>query len=95
MTFISLKMFEVVILSVAQLVTTVIFFPACDKSHVKWDNSQNSTQKKRTNVKFQDAISQRLRKLMNSDQSYSAFSAISVLLIFYDLYLTLIIYLIK
>ena len=38
----------VVILSVAQLVTTVIFFPAWDKSRVKWDNSQNSTQKMRT-----------------------------------------------
>ena len=38
----------VVILSVAQLVTTVIFFSAWDKSHVKWDNSQNSTQKMRT-----------------------------------------------
>ena len=35
----------VVILLVAQLVTTVT---AWDKSHVKWDNSQNSTQKMRT-----------------------------------------------
>ena len=34
---------RVVILSVAQLVTTVIFFSAWDKSRVKWDNSQNST----------------------------------------------------
>ena len=34
----------VVILSVAQLVTTVIFFSACDKSHVKWNNSQKLTQ---------------------------------------------------
>ena len=39
MRSISLKMVEVVILSVAQLVTTVIFFSASDKSHVKWDNS--------------------------------------------------------
>ena len=35
----------VVILSVAQLVTTVIFCSAWDKSCVKWDNSWNSTQK--------------------------------------------------
>ena len=41
----------VVILSVAQLVTTVIFFSTWDKSHVKWDNSQNSTQKMRTQMK--------------------------------------------
>ena len=32
----------------AQLVTLVIFFSAWDRSHVKWDNSQNSTQKMRT-----------------------------------------------
>ena len=38
----------VVILSVAQLVTTVIFFSSWDKSRVKWDNVQNSTQKMRT-----------------------------------------------
>ena len=44
MTSISLKVFEIVILSVAQLVTTIIFFPAWDKSHIEWDNSQNSTQ---------------------------------------------------
>ena len=31
-----------------QLVTTIIFFSASDKSRVKWDNSQNSTQKMRT-----------------------------------------------
>ena len=37
-----------VILSVAQHVTTVIFFSAGDKSRVKWDNSRNSTQKMRT-----------------------------------------------
>ena len=37
MTYISLK-----IMSVAQLVTTFIFFSACDKSHVKWDNTQES-----------------------------------------------------
>ena len=56
MTHISLKMVKlvilskkiVVILSVAQLVTTVIFFSAWDKSRVKWDNSRNSTQKTRT-----------------------------------------------
>ena len=48
MTSISLKMVKVVILSVAQLVTTVIFFSARDKSRVKWDNSRNSTQKMRT-----------------------------------------------
>ena len=34
----------------AQLVTTFIFFSAWDKSRVKWDNSQNSTQKMRTFV---------------------------------------------
>ena len=33
---------------VPQLVTKVIFFLAWDKSRVKWDNSQNSTQKMRT-----------------------------------------------
>ena len=38
----------VVIVSVAQLVTPVIFFSAWDKSRVKWDNSWNSTQKMRT-----------------------------------------------
>ena len=38
----------IVILSVAQLVATVIFFSAWDKSRVKWDNSRNSTQKMRT-----------------------------------------------
>ena len=38
----------VVILSVAQLVRTFIFFSAWDKSRVKWDNSQNSRQKIRT-----------------------------------------------
>ena len=27
---------------------TFIFFSACDNSHVKWDNSRNSTQKMRT-----------------------------------------------
>ena len=32
----------------AQLVTTVIFFSAWDRSRVNWDNSQNSTQKMRT-----------------------------------------------
>ena len=32
----------------AQLVTTFIFFSAWDKSRDKWDNSQNSTQKMRT-----------------------------------------------
>ena len=37
----------VVILSVAQLVTKVIFFSTWDKSRVKWDNSRNSTQKMR------------------------------------------------
>ena len=31
----------VAILSVAQLKTTVIFFSAWNKSHVKWDNSRN------------------------------------------------------
>ena len=40
----------VVILSVAQLVITVMFFSAWDKSPVKWDNYQNSTQKMRTLV---------------------------------------------
>ena len=40
----------VVILLVAQLVTTVIFFSAWDKSLVKWDNSRNSTQKIRTHT---------------------------------------------
>ena len=34
----------------AQVVTTFIFFSAWDKSHVKWDNSRNSTQKMRTIV---------------------------------------------
>ena len=53
MTSISLKMVKVVILSensqsVVQLVITVISFSAWDKSRVKWDNSQNSTQKMRT-----------------------------------------------
>ena len=36
------------IFSAAQLETTFIFFSAWDRSHVKWDNSQNSTQKMRT-----------------------------------------------
>ena len=38
MTSISLKMVKVVISSVAQLETTVIFFSVVDKSRVKWDN---------------------------------------------------------
>ena len=42
----------VVILSVAQLVTTVIFFSTWDKSRIKWDNSWNSTQKMRTLVYY-------------------------------------------
>ena len=42
----------VVILSVAQLVTTVTFFSAWDKLRVKWDSSRNSTQKMRTCIKF-------------------------------------------
>ena len=50
MTSISLKMVKVVILSVAQLVTMVMFFSALDKSRVKWDNSRNSAQKMRTYV---------------------------------------------
>ena len=37
-------------LSVAQLVTTFIFFSAWDKSHVKWDNPRKPTQKMRTLV---------------------------------------------
>ena len=32
----------------AVLVTTCIFFSARDRPRVKWDNSQNSTQKMRT-----------------------------------------------
>ena len=40
----------VVILSVAQLVTTVVFFSAWDKSRVKWNNSRNSTHKMKTQV---------------------------------------------
>ena len=48
----SLKMTTLTVLSeidvncaFAQLVTTFIFFSAWDKSRVKWDNSQNTTQK--------------------------------------------------
>ena len=48
MTSISFKMVRVVILSVFQLVTTVIFSSAGDKSRVKRDNSRNSIQKMRT-----------------------------------------------
>ena len=44
----SFRVKMVVIVSVAQLVTPVIFFTAWDKSRVKWDNSWNSTQKMRT-----------------------------------------------
>ena len=51
MTYISLKMVEVVILSFAQLVTTFIAFSAWDKSCVKWYNSRNSIKKMRTTVK--------------------------------------------
>ena len=46
MTTIALKIVEV--LSVEQLVTTIILFSAWDKSRVQWDNSWNSTQKMRT-----------------------------------------------
>ena len=49
-TSISHKMVKVVILSVAQLVTAVIFFSAEDKSRVRWDNYRNSTQKMRTST---------------------------------------------
>ena len=52
MTSISLKIAEVVILSVAQLVTTVIFFSTWDKPHFKWDNSQNWAQKMRNYFLF-------------------------------------------
>ena len=38
MTTISLKMIEVVILSIDQLVKTDIFFSAWDKSRVSWTN---------------------------------------------------------
>ena len=41
---------KVVISSVAQLVTTDIFFSAWDKSGVKWDNSRNTIQKMRTHL---------------------------------------------
>ena len=68
MTSISLKMVQIVIwvkivgiLSVAQLVTTIIFFSAWDKSRVKWDNSQNSTQKVRTNDRRLSKIKYALR----------------------------------
>ena len=50
------KMVIVVNLSVAQLVTTVIFFSAWDKSRVKWDSSRNSTQKMRTLEKDKESI---------------------------------------
>ena len=40
----------VVILSVSQLVLTVIFFSAWDKSRIKWDISKNSIRKMRTLV---------------------------------------------
>ena len=46
----------VVNLSIAQLVTTVIFFSAWEKSRVKWDNSRNSTQKTRTLHKLNRAM---------------------------------------
>ena len=36
--------------SVAQLVTTFIFFSAWEKSCVKWDNSRNSSQKMKTYI---------------------------------------------
>ena len=55
----------VVILSVAQLVTTVIFISAWDKSSVKWDNSQNSTQKMRTHVTKQKEINQKFNFLFS------------------------------
>ena len=42
--------YVVVILWVAQLVTTLIFFSAWDKSRNKWDNSRNLTQKMRTHI---------------------------------------------
>ena len=41
----SFRVIIVVILSVAQLVTTIIFFSAWDKSRFKWYNSWNSTEK--------------------------------------------------
>ena len=57
----------VVTLSVAQLVTTVIFFSAWDKSRVKWDNSRKSTQKMWTYIRWGNWIS--LSFLMNFVQS--------------------------
>ena len=48
--------FEWKYLSVAQLVTTVIFFSAWDKSRVKWDNSRNSTQKMRESSAQNDTL---------------------------------------
>ena len=60
MTSISLKMTTStilseldVILSVAQLVTTVIYFSAWDKLRVKWYNSKNSTQKMKTELSLE------------------------------------------
>ena len=44
-------------MSVAQLETTVIFFSAWDKSHVKWDNSRNSAKKMRITEKSQKNLS--------------------------------------
>ena len=38
------KMVEVVILSVDQLITTIIFFSALDKSRVKWDKWKINTE---------------------------------------------------
>ena len=55
----------VAILSVAQLVTTVIFFLAWDKSHVKWDNSRNSTQKIRTYILNQNQFEISSNKMIN------------------------------
>ena len=47
-----------VILSVVQLVTTFIFFSAWDRSRIKWDNSQNSTQKMRTFTLYVETLTQ-------------------------------------
>ena len=57
--------------------TTVIFFSAWDKSRVKWDNPQNSTQKMWTYIRWGNWIS--LSFLMNFVQSCILLNYVSVI----------------
>ena len=69
-----------VILSVAQLVTTVIFFSAFHKSRVKWDNSRKPTQKQRT-IKKNHTMSSKSTHFNDNFKNWKSINTQSVMLI--------------